>query len=247
MSGVILNERKLESGMHVQVYEHGRASKALTIIFHGFPGEEKNEDIAQLVSGELGHLVILPHHIGLGKSVGQFSFYTSVREGIDFLKSAQNEISPLEINVIGHSWGGLIAINAFNEISRERRGKLVLIAPFSYFPDDNTLRSIIGQFVADYPSIFENYPINHVLKDIRMIESKYAPRRIIEELEVSSADLSFVQGTYDETIPLETTRELRSIFSEKSKLIELDDDHKFTGDREQIGRVVLDLLKGGTQ
>jgi len=83
------------------------------IIYHGFPGNEPNLDIAQTLR-RAGWTVLTFHYRGSWGSTGAFSF-TSVfqdsQTALDFLKTnaPRYDIDPHRIAIIGHSMGGMAA------------------------------------------------------------------------------------------------------------------------------------------
>jgi len=84
------------------------------ILLHGYPGNEKNLDLAQSMR-RVGYNVLFFHYRGAWGSGGDFSF-TNVVEDVgsaaDFLRGNANEyrVDPERILMIGHSMGGFAAL-----------------------------------------------------------------------------------------------------------------------------------------
>jgi pimeloyl-ACP methyl ester carboxylesterase len=85
------------------------------LLLHGFPGNEKNLDLAYTLR-RAGWNVLLPHYRGSWGSGGNFSFANALEDAqaaLDFLRSPGNaakfHVDPARIIVIGHSMGGWIA------------------------------------------------------------------------------------------------------------------------------------------
>lgn len=86
------------------------------ILLHGYPGNEKNLDLAQALRAD-GFNVMFFHYRGAWGSEGEFSF-THVIEDVaaaaDFLRNNSEDyrVDPDKITLIGHSMGGFAALHA---------------------------------------------------------------------------------------------------------------------------------------
>jgi dipeptidyl aminopeptidase/acylaminoacyl peptidase len=88
------------------------------LLLHGFPGNEKNLDLAYVLR-RAGWNVLFPHYRGSWGSAGNFSFSNALEDtqvAVDFLRDPANvkkyRIDPSRIVLIGHSMGGLMAAYA---------------------------------------------------------------------------------------------------------------------------------------
>lgn len=84
-------------------------AKGAVFVLHGYPSlGRKNYDFAEIAASK-NYEVYVPHYPGLGLSEGQFGFlnsYEVVRKLMSTVKT--NEAKTLSI--IGHSWGGYLAL-----------------------------------------------------------------------------------------------------------------------------------------
>ena len=85
------------------------------LLLHGFPGNEKNLDVAYMLR-RAGWNVLFPNYRGSWGSGGNFSFANALEDAqnaVDFLREPANvkkyRIDPKRIVLIGHSMGGFIA------------------------------------------------------------------------------------------------------------------------------------------
>ena len=93
---------------------NGAGPHPTVILLHGYPGNEKNLDLAQSMR-RAGFNVLFFHYRGARGSGGDFSF-THVIEDVgsaaDFLRDNANKyrIDPNQLLMIGHSMGGFAAL-----------------------------------------------------------------------------------------------------------------------------------------
>jgi pimeloyl-ACP methyl ester carboxylesterase len=93
----------------------GRGPHPTVLLMHGFPGNEKNLDLAYAIR-RAGWNVLIPHYRGSWGSAGTFSFANAIEDtqaAIQFLRKAENvkkyQMDPKKIVVIGRSMGGFMA------------------------------------------------------------------------------------------------------------------------------------------
>ena len=93
----------------------GAGPHPTVLLLHGFPGNEKNLDLAYVLR-RAGWNVLFPHYRGSWGSGGNFSFSNAIEDtqaALNFLREPANvkkyHIDPTRIVLIGHSMGGLMA------------------------------------------------------------------------------------------------------------------------------------------
>lgn len=105
------------AGMNAIIYEaQGLGPHPAVVLLHGFPGNEKNLDLAQAIRRG-GWNVVFFHYRGSWGSGGQFSFVhvledvARVVEAISLPAFATaHRIDPTRIALVGHSMGGFAAL-----------------------------------------------------------------------------------------------------------------------------------------
>ena len=86
------------------------------LLLHGYPGNEKNLDVAQALRRD-GWNVVFFHYRGAWGAEGEFSFRNAeqdVQVVLDYMRNTENakklRIDPNKISIVGHSMGGHMAI-----------------------------------------------------------------------------------------------------------------------------------------
>ncbi len=105
---------------------NGAGSHPLLILLHGYPGNERNLDLAQAVRAH-GWNVIYFNYRGSWGSQGEFSFrhcVEDVQNVVAYCKAnaAKMHIDPQRIALFGHSMGGFVCLKALQEIPDIQKG-----------------------------------------------------------------------------------------------------------------------------
>ncbi|HEY2835758.1 MAG TPA: alpha/beta hydrolase [Rhizomicrobium sp.] len=96
----------------------GGAPHPVVLLFHGFPGNEQNLDLAQAIR-RAGFTVLTLHYRGSWGSPGKFSFTNALEDSdvaLAWLRDpttvSKFHLDPRRIFVAGHSMGGMMAASA---------------------------------------------------------------------------------------------------------------------------------------
>ena len=105
---------------------NGKQKHPTLILLHGYPGNERNLDLAQVVRSR-GWNVIYFNYRGSWGSQGNFSFENSVQDVVNvvaFCEKNQDklQIDPSNIVLFGHSMGGWICLKALQKLPAVRKG-----------------------------------------------------------------------------------------------------------------------------
>jgi hypothetical protein len=99
----------------------GAGPHPLVILLHGYPGDERNADLAQSLR-RTGFNVLLFHYRGAWGSEGKFSFTNALEDVGSALAEARSASfvkrfrpDPSRVVLVGHSMGGFLAIIAASE------------------------------------------------------------------------------------------------------------------------------------
>lgn len=96
------------------------------LVLHGYPGNERNLDLAQAARGH-GWNVIYFNYRGSWGSQGEFSFrhcVEDVKNVVAYIKAnaAKFQVDEAQIALFGHSMGGFVCLKALQEIPGIRKG-----------------------------------------------------------------------------------------------------------------------------
>lgn len=211
-------------------------NRRAVILFHGFPAEtfldaekEKNRDLGNYLAQNLDIDVYITHYAGLGRNKDkEFNFISSITDSISLIEDLKSKYSRLD--VVGHSWGGLVAINCISELGI--RSKVLLMSPFNLIPSNEVLTLILSSLMVEVPFLFKNKTISDYLKELELIRENFCPQ-ILSKITTFKNEILILQAEQDEEVPAETTMELQKNLP-NSKLEIMETDHRFWKNREAL-------------
>ena len=155
------------------MYKANGAQKHPTLLLlHGFPGNERNLDLAQVVRAH-GWNVIYFNYRGAWGSQGQFSFKNCVQDVVNvvnFCKKYQDslQIDTANIALFGHSMGGWICLKALQELPTVKKG--FALSTWDIYDDFKNIKSdqqIIEKVKEEGGEIFVlNTPTKEIFKSV---------------------------------------------------------------------------------
>ena len=130
--------------MQALMYSANGAKKHPTLLLlHGFPGNERNLDLAQVVRSK-GWNVLYFNYRGSWGSQGQFSFANCVQDVknvISFCKKYSDSlyIDTSNIALFGHSMGGFVCLKALAELPEIKKG--FALSTWNIYEDAKDIKS----------------------------------------------------------------------------------------------------------
>jgi len=208
------------------------------LLLHGFPSEsfngtdqEKNEDLLRYLSETTGLEAYLHHYNGLGKSnKGNFSFIDSINDSLELTKLIL--LKHKNLILIGHSWGGWVAMNCINNLSRSIK-KLILLSPLNAIPNTESLESIMESIKKDFPYLTQDKPVSEFVKDLEKVNITHNPRQCINNID-SDSKIYIIQANDDQEVPRQTTDEFQNLFGLNCTYDVMDTDHSFIKNRFEM-------------
>lgn len=214
------------------------------LMFHGFPATRgvKNLDIADYLHHHYKQDVYLLHYRGLGESLGVFKFTDSLNEASRVIEMLTENGRHKKIRLVGHSWGGLVSLNAADRHSALIES-IVLISPFCDVQKSDPLYDwFVNDVRTELRHIFGNMTEAEIEKDFDVILENHLPKFIAPRLS-ASLPIGIVQASRDDVTPTATLKTVLPLFKTHPKYIELDQDHSFTQNRKELAETVIRLMK----
>lgn len=232
---------------------NGPGPHPTVVLLHGYPGNEKNLDLAQALR-RAGWNVFFFHYRGAWGSSGDFSFYAAlddVAAALAFLRGGGDEfrVDEERIALVGHSMGGFMAIAGG---ARDARVKCIVgIAAAD-------LAAIGDRFAAD-PAAAGGFADR---ADKRVMLHGFGGAVALREVAQMRQDsrltglgpalrgrkVLLIAGTRDQAVPMSVHDGLVAAFSAVEGLqLEarvLDADHAFSWRRIALARTVVGWLDG---
>lgn len=221
---------------HRFVTEHIPAKETLGVfvLLHGFPAwVTKNYDVGEVLAQE-GYHVYIPHHEGLGQSMGTFDFISNIQNTRDFLKTIKQKHPHSSLSLVGHSWGGYLCLSSLDYVT----DRLILIAPLAHFPTAERRETLINNLYENNQADLENYSLKQLQATFDTLESSLDYSLLNNE--ASAPKTLLIYGDSDEVIPSDLIRDFgRSISSDRLEIAVFPDDHRLSKRRPVLEKIKL--------
>jgi pimeloyl-ACP methyl ester carboxylesterase len=219
----------------------GPATEKAILFFHGFPATRgvKNLDLADLVQREVRQDTYLLHYQGLGESPGAFKFTDSIAEASRVVQMIAQDHK--ELCLVGHSWGGLVAMNMAQRHPEKIRS-VVLLSPFCDVKKTEPLYDFFINKAREDFNVFGNQTEADVIRDFDVVLENHLPKFMAPKL-ADHIRVSVIQAGRDDVTPPATAKVLLPLFKKAPTYIELDQDHSFTQSRKELAEALTRLIK----
>jgi pimeloyl-ACP methyl ester carboxylesterase len=140
------------------------------LLLHGYPGNERNLDIAQIVRSH-GWNVIYFNYRGSWGSQGKFSFKNSVEDVVNvvaFCNKYQDSLKIDTSNIVlfGHSMGGWVVLKALQELPTIKKGFALSTWNIGdYYKNVSTKKEML-RLANDPNGVGKYFVLNTSLKDL---------------------------------------------------------------------------------
>lgn len=249
--------------IEVQFTSHGARLNALhylangagphptVLLLHGYPGNEKNLDLAQYFR-RAGWNVFFFHYRGAWGSEGQFSFMNAVEDvavALAHLRASGPEyrIDKNHIALVGHSMGGFMALAGAANDSLLKCTTGIAAADFtsvSGWLADNPEAGAGRRQDADGLVMLAGHDGSNVIEQMTKVGAAYPLLHIADGLEGKAVLL--VGARQDAAVPITVHENTVSVFSGRERIALsseiLDTDHAFSGYRLRLSRIIADWL-----
>lgn len=223
----------LENTYIIRLRNDNLSNQKVLCLLHGFPANtQKNYDLAQLLCLN-GYAVYLFHYDGLGFSKGSFSFIQSLEVSRKIYKHIAEKEGNLPLSLLGHSWGGYLALHTFMKI--KNRDKLVLLAPYSEFPPEEKLLVFFKEIKKECAIKLSALTAEEIVKEIKCLQQEFNNNIFTG---ISDNSVFVLQGWQDNQVTAEQTEKLAKKFTKPITAHFYNDDHLFSQNRREMLKIV---------
>jgi pimeloyl-ACP methyl ester carboxylesterase len=224
------------------------------ILLHGFPGNERNLDLAQAFR-RAGWNVVFFHYRGAWGSEGSFSFsgaLTDVMAVTDAISRPEwartHRVDPARITLVGHSMGGFLALAA-GSLSPEIHCVISIAGPnlTALIPPDAspaTIEQIGARFQKWARGRLVGATGPALMSDL--IEHRAALNLVELAPGLDHKPVLLLAGQSDQVVPLELIQALyenyRKAGNPDIELITLEGDHSFSEQRIELAQIATRFL-----
>jgi pimeloyl-ACP methyl ester carboxylesterase len=237
----------------------GEGAHPVALFLHGFPGNEKNLDLAQAVRRAGWDAVYLDYRGSWG-SGGTFSFANSLEDVAaalawmrDPANASKHKFDTARIAIVGHSFGGWLAL-----LTAGREPPPVCVAAIAAWNAGWTARHLDGLGARD--DLMKEFrdatdPAGGPLRttaDALMTELTSAPAAwdyLTQAASLKARALLLAAATRDSpdedpAMHARLERAVREAGGTLVKSVTLDDDHAFSASRLRLAELLVDWLNG---
>jgi len=233
----------------------GAGPHPVILLLHGFPGHERNFDLAQILR-RAGYVAVVFHYRGAWGSEGDFSFshvLADTVEAVNYLRQPESveryKIDVDNITAIGHSMGGWTALHLAGNGHVSRVASLAGVNMGTW-----------GEMVADSPES-RAFSIDFFQASLPPLQGATAEALVDEVVAhmdefdtlrhvptLSQLDVLLVAGERDEGVPPPLHHTPLVMMLEKKNAQHLthtilDADHGFSDKRIALAQTILDWLE----
>jgi pimeloyl-ACP methyl ester carboxylesterase len=233
-------------GVLLQAQERG--PHPAIILLHGFPGNERNFDLAHVFRRAGWHVLVF-HYRGAWGSSGAFSFthvLQDVESAITFLRSSalQYRIISEKIVLIGHSMGGFAALMTAALNPTVYAAASLAGVNIGYFAQiigrDAAAKKAAAQFFTKGLPPLQGASAEDLLDEIRAHAESWNLLHYAKVL--STCPILLIGGSRDKTAPVSVHFWPLVKALENNTHCILDADHSFSDKRITLARTVLSWL-----
>ena len=206
----------------------------ILVSFHGLPGlrNDRNRDFLKKLAKDKDIFCILIPLQNL--SSNSFSFFRETFQAIETLCELTKLYPSHQWQVLGHSWGALVALIALSKkiISPE---KVCFLSPYTMFPqNDSVLMESLEGLQKAYPLLLDaQKEPRFFVKEIRDLEKLLEPKTLSINLEKHTR-LYVLQASDDQEVSAQSTKNFLKSCDCEILYKEFQTDHSFIQNREEI-------------
>ena len=238
----------------------GVGPRPVVVLLHGFPGNERNLDLAQSLR-RAGADVLYFDYRGTWGSAGHFSFaggLDDVAAAVAWIRSPDNvakfHFDPQRIVLVGHSYGGWLALNSTAHDAGLRCVATIAAWNSGYTgkrlgadPDEAGKRLVYYRGLTDGAGAPVNATAQELMRDLTDHAAAWDYTTLGGEL--ASRTVLLFAGTRDSEYSgverqADLARAIRAAGGQHVRLVRYEDDHSFGSHRIAIAGELVRWLNG---
>lgn len=226
----------------------GAGAHPAALLLHGYPGNEKNLDLAQSLR-RAGIHVLFIHYRGAWGAEGEFRFehtYADAQAALDFLRdrAGQYQVDPSELIVIGHSMGGFTALQTAAADNAVACAVGIAAANFGAYAERSDDAKAGFAAYSDNLFMLSGWDGATAVAEIEANAEAFDLRNLGPAL--AGRPVLLVTGTEDNVVPVEVQRSLEASWQPSGPTLtalEIPGDHSFAAYRLMLQRAVIEWIR----
>lgn len=224
---------------------NGRGPHPTVVLLHGYPGNEKNLDLAQSMR-RAGFNVLFFHYRGAWGSQGEYSLThlsQDVASALNYLRSesAALRVDVNKLSIAGHSMGGFAALRSGAQDSDVICVAGIAAANLGEYSTRTEVRSKEFQDYTDQLFMLHGFDGAQALEEIVANSDEFDVRQYGPGFRGKSVLL--IIGSEDTTVPPEVQNRVEGAYEKESNIYLtakiIPGDHSFSANRIQLQREVV--------
>jgi len=229
---------------------NGKGPHPTVVLLHGFPGNEKNLDLAQSMR-RAGYNVLFFHYRGAWGSQGDYTMdgqASDVAAVLDYLrlKADTLRVDTQEMSIIGHSLGGFTALRA---TSRDKEIQCVVgLAAFNFedYASFSEEQKQAWSGYADMLFMLNNLTGAKMLAEMQANSEAFDLRKLAPSF--SGRSVLLIVGSEDTAVPPAMQSQIVAAYEKvpdiNLKAEVIPGDHSFSVSRIRMQRMVIGWMNG---
>jgi len=229
---------------------NGKGPHPTVMLLHGFPGNEKNLDLAQSLR-RAGYNVLFFHYRGAWGSQGDYTVggqVGDVEAVLDYMRGQAEalRVDTKQLSIIGHSLGGFTALRA---TAQNKKIKCVVgLAAYNFEPEASYSEEQIQGRNAYIDRLFmlNNLTSAKMMAEIQANSEAFDVRNLASSF--SGRSVLLIVGSEDTSVPPSMQSKIVAAYENvpdiNLKAEVIPGDHSFSVSRIRMQRTVIDWMNG---
>lgn len=228
---------------------NGAGPHPTVVLLHGYPGNEKNLDLAQSMR-RAGFNVLFFHYRGAWGSEGNYSLTTlsdDVANVMAFLRNSDSalRVDNSKLSIIGHSMGGFAALRSASLDAEVVCVAGLAAANLGEYAERNEAQSYGFKVYTDQLIMLNGFSGDQALKEIAANAKKFDVRSYGEKL--SGKSVLLIAGETDSVVPPAVQHRMVTAYQRQQGMRlthkVLPGDHSFSSTRILLQHTVIKWLQ----